>query len=295
MAERPTEPSAGQPFNRGREDTVVRPFPTGEPLNGEARTDGKVMPPMPTNGQPATKEQRRPSAPPDTPPSNRAVERPTAETTVPTQRKPASPPSPSSPKPSGPPPQARNASPATQPTPVVPVAPASAPEKQAPVDRQARQAKRVRTKAQKAPKPAKPARKDRSAEKKTAAAPRPGRRARLRMTRIDPWSVMKTSFLLSIALGVVTVVSVLMVWSVLGAADVWGSINQTVQDVVGGQEASTFDIEDYIGTRRVVGFTIIVAAIDVVLLTAIATLAAFLYNMSASLLGGIEVTLAEDN
>ena len=86
-----------------------------------------------------------------------------------------------------------------------------------------------------------------------------------------------------------------MVWSVLGAADVSASINQTVQDVVGGQEASNFDIEDYIGTRRVVGFTIIVAAVDVVLLTAIATLGAFLYNMSASLLGGIEVTLAEDN
>ena len=34
--------------------------------------------------------------------------------------------------------------------------------------------------------------------------------------------------------------------------------------------------------------------VDVVLLTAIATLSAFLYNMSASLLGGIEVTLAED-
>ena len=106
---------------------------------------------------------------------------------------------------------------------------------------------------------------------------------------------MKTSFLLSIALGIVTVVSVLMVWTVLDAADVWASINQTVQDVVGGQEASTFDIEDYLGTRRVVGFTMIVAAIDVVLLTAICTLGAFLYNMSASLLGGVEVTLAEDN
>jgi hypothetical protein len=115
------------------------------------------------------------------------------------------------------------------------------------------------------------------------------------MTRIDPWSVMKTSFLLSIALGIVIVVSVLMVWSVLSAADVWSSINQTVQDVVGGQDASTFDIEDYLGTRRVVGFTMIVAAVDVVLVTAICTLGAFLYNMSASLLGGIEVTLAEDH
>jgi hypothetical protein len=119
------------------------------------------------------------------------------------------------------------------------------------------------------------------------------RRARLRMTRIDPWSVMKTAFLLSIALGIVIVISVFMVWSVLDAADVWASINQTVRDVT-GETATPFDIEDYLGTRRVVGFSMIVAAVDVVLLTAIATLGAFLYNMSASLLGGIEVTLAED-
>lgn len=127
-----------------------------------------------------------------------------------------------------------------------------------------------------------------------ADAPKASRRARLRMTRIDPWSVMKTAFLLSIALGIVVVVSVFMVWSVLDAADVWSSINQTVRDVLGGESATTFDIEDYLGTRRVVGFAMIVAAVDVVLLTAIATLGAFLYNMSASLLGGIEVTLAED-
>ena len=45
---------------------------------------------------------------------------------------------------------------------------------------------------------------------------------------------------------------------------------------------------------RVLGFTMLVSVIDVVLITAIATLGAFLYNMAASLLGGIEVTLAED-
>ena len=127
-----------------------------------------------------------------------------------------------------------------------------------------------------------------------AASKRPARRARLRLTRVDPWSVMKTAFLLAIAFGVVTVVSVLMVWSVLGAAGVWESINATVQNVVGDDTATTFDIENYLGTSRVLGFTLLVAVIDVVLLTAIATLAAFLYNMAAALLGGIEVTLAED-
>lgn len=133
-----------------------------------------------------------------------------------------------------------------------------------------------------------------SAAKKAAVGGRLPRRARLRLSRVDPWSVMKTAFLLSIAFGVVTVVSVLMVWSVLGAAGVWDSINQTVQDIVGGKDSTSFDIQNYVGTSRVIGFTMLVAVIDVILLTAIATLGAFLYNMAAALLGGIEVTLAED-
>jgi len=135
-------------------------------------------------------------------------------------------------------------------------------------------------------------------EDSSAARPasgRPPRRARLRLTRVDPWSVMKTSFLLSIAFAIVTVVSVAMVWAVLGGAGVWDSINATVSDVVGEESASEFDIENYLGTSRVLGFTMLIAAIDVVLLTAVATLTAFLYNMSAALLGGIDVTLAEDN
>src|SRR5262245_56253689 len=101
---------------------------------------------------------------------------------------------------------------------------------------------------------------------------RPPRRARLRLTRIDPWSVMKTAFLLAVAFGVVTVVSVFIVWSVLAAAGVWDSINQTVQDVVGGQDAAGWDVEKYVGISRVMGFTMLVAVVDVVLITAIATL-----------------------
>jgi len=121
---------------------------------------------------------------------------------------------------------------------------------------------------------------------------KPTRQARLRLARVDPWSVMKVAFLLSVALGVVCVVAVAIVWGVLGAAGVWGSVNQSVQNIVGGN--STFNVSDYIGTSRVLGFTMIVSVIDVVLLTAVATLAAFLYNMAAALLGGVELTLTEE-
>jgi Transmembrane domain of unknown function (DUF3566) len=105
---------------------------------------------------------------------------------------------------------------------------------------------------------------------------------------------MKTAFLLSIAFGIVAVVAVAVVWSVLGAAGVWDSINKTVSDVLGGDSAQNFDVRNYVGTSRVLGFTMFVAVIDVVLVTAISTLGAFLYNLAAALLGGVEVTLAED-
>lgn len=121
------------------------------------------------------------------------------------------------------------------------------------------------------------------------------RRAQLRLTRVDPWSVMKTAFLLSIAFAIVTVVSVFIVWSVLGVAGVWDSINSTIADVLGSEGSGDFDVENYVGMSRVLGFTMLIAAVDIVLITAMATLGAFLYNLSAALLGGIEVTLAEED
>lgn len=116
------------------------------------------------------------------------------------------------------------------------------------------------------------------------------RRARLRLTQVDAWTVLKTSFLLSIALGIVSVVAVAVIWTVLGVAGVFDSLNDTIQTLLGND----FRIQDYIGTGRILGFTMIFAVINVVLLTVIGTLAAFLYNLAATLLGGVEVTLTED-
>jgi hypothetical protein len=120
------------------------------------------------------------------------------------------------------------------------------------------------------------------------------RRARLRLTHVDPWSVMKTSFLLSIAVGIVMVVAVGIVWSVLGAAGVWDSIDSAVADVA-GDTGTAFRIEDYLGTSRVMGITMLLAVVDVFLITVVATLGAFLYNLAAALLGGLEVVFAEED
>ena len=120
------------------------------------------------------------------------------------------------------------------------------------------------------------------------------RKARLRLARIDPWSVMKTSFLFSIAFGVMLVVAMFALWSVLASSGALESANSFINILIGDPNGTNFDIEQYLSMNRVMGLTVVLAAIDVVILTALATLFAFLYNLAATVLGGLEVTLAED-
>ncbi|MET9313303.1 DUF3566 domain-containing protein [Kribbella sp. NPDC003505] len=131
-------------------------------------------------------------------------------------------------------------------------------------------------------------------EAKTSSRPQT-RKARLRMSRIDPWSVMKTAFLLAIAFGIVTWVAVFIVWSAIGAAGVFDNINSTVQEVLGTPAGEPFRVENYINTGKVMGFTTLLACADVLIITALATLGSFLYNIAATLLGGLEVTLASED
>lgn len=127
-----------------------------------------------------------------------------------------------------------------------------------------------------------------------SARPRTVRRAKLRVVRLDPWSVTKASFLLSIAFGIMCVVAVFLIFSIMNASGLWDSVNSTIQGVVDQKPKDAFDIKDYVGMNRIMGITMLISAIDVVIITALATLGAFIYNMAASLLGGVEVTLAED-
>ncbi|MDN5804538.1 MAG: DUF3566 domain-containing protein, partial [Microlunatus sp.] len=138
------------------------------------------------------------------------------------------------------------------------------------------------------------------AQQTPAAAPRPRavrrtRKARLRLSRLDPWSVMKTSFLFSIAAGIMLVVAVYVVWTVMATSGLFDSINEIVGSVVSTPGDTTpFRVEEYINTQKVMGITALIACVDVVIFTALATLGSFLYNLAATMLGGLEITLAED-
>jgi hypothetical protein len=122
------------------------------------------------------------------------------------------------------------------------------------------------------------------------AAPRP-RRIRLTVTRVDPWTVLRLSFLLSIATAVITVVALLVLWSMLSAAGVFDSVDGTLDSVFGD---SALTVTEYFGFGRVLSISLLIGAIDVVLITALATIGAFLFNLAASLVGGLEVSVTDE-
>jgi hypothetical protein len=129
-----------------------------------------------------------------------------------------------------------------------------------------------------------------------AAAPTAARsrRARLVLTRLDPWSVMKLSFLLSIALGIITVVAVMVLWNVLDAMGVFTTVSTTYSELTTSEQGVGTDLMQYLGFSRVMGVATIIAAVNVVLITALLTLGAFLYNVTSALVGGLHVTLSDE-
>ncbi|MCA5894123.1 DUF3566 domain-containing protein [Isoptericola sp. NEAU-Y5] len=131
-----------------------------------------------------------------------------------------------------------------------------------------------------------------TAEVSAAAAREAGpRRVRLSVSRVDPWSVMKLAFLLSVAIGLITVVATMVVWYVLNDMGTFATIQDFLQQTIGN---GTLNIVQFIAFDRIVSVAVLIAIVDIVLLTAIATIMAILYNVTAALVGGVHLTLTDE-
>ena len=119
------------------------------------------------------------------------------------------------------------------------------------------------------------------------------RRARLLISKVDPWSVLKMAFLLSVALGIVTVVAAIVLWTVLDLTGIFDQVDSLL-GTLAGSEGGGFELKKVASLGQVASFATIIAVVNVVLLTALSMLAAVLYNISATLVGGIGVTLTDD-
>ncbi|MCZ9884331.1 DUF3566 domain-containing protein [Arthrobacter sp. B2a2-09] len=119
------------------------------------------------------------------------------------------------------------------------------------------------------------------------------RRARLLVSKVDPWSVLKMAFLLSVALGIVTVIAAIVLWTVLDLTGIFNQVDSLL-GTLAGSESGGFELKKVASLGQVASFATIIAVVNVVLLTALSMLSAVLYNISATLVGGIGVTLTDD-
>ena len=119
------------------------------------------------------------------------------------------------------------------------------------------------------------------------------RRARLVVQKVDTWSVAKLIFLLSIALGIVTVVASVILWLFLQASGAFPGVNQLISSL--GTGSTTVDISQMISLGQVALVTTIFAVVNTVVFTLLGMIAAILYNLAAKLVGGVTLTLSDES
>lgn len=122
------------------------------------------------------------------------------------------------------------------------------------------------------------------------------RKAHLTVSRVEPWSVMKFSFVVSLVAFIVLFVAITVIYVTLSMLGVFDELTNMINALLEGDGA-----EDELGLNpaawfspgRVLGYTGVVGALNIVLITALSTVSAMLYNLVADLVGGVDVTLSE--
>jgi hypothetical protein len=115
------------------------------------------------------------------------------------------------------------------------------------------------------------------------------RRVRVAIRKISPWSVLKVSLVFYFCMMLVILVGFVILYAVLSAAGILDSIAELLTGVGFGDAQGNFDFD-----RGYIFRTLfLIGLVSTGLWAAFTVFLAFLYNLIADLLGGIEVTLVE--
>ena len=90
----------------------------------------------------------------------------------------------------------------------------------------------------------------------------------MQIRRIDPWSVLKVSLVLSVALFFVWMIAVAFLYLVLGGMGVWSKLNSNVGDLLTSASGSGGEL---VSSGTIFGGAALIGLVNIVLLTAMAT------------------------
>jgi Transmembrane domain of unknown function (DUF3566) len=128
----------------------------------------------------------------------------------------------------------------------------------------------------------------RAPRKKRAAKPREiyERRYVQTVRSVDLWSVLKVSICFYLCSLVVLLVSGVMLWWIASASGVIGNVEKFIGDLVDNKDFRFL-------SWQVLRATTLIGLVIVCILTVMTVLAAAFYNLFSELLGGVEVTVVE--
>ncbi|MGJ0205065.1 DUF3566 domain-containing protein [Leucobacter sp. gxy201] len=113
----------------------------------------------------------------------------------------------------------------------------------------------------------------------------PAKQVRLKLVFIDFWSAVKFSFLISICLAIVSVVSTILIYTVLMQTGVFGQVDSLFMDIVGDENS----LMNIIGFPQVLGFAVVVAILNIIVGTVLGAISALVYNLLVRVLGGFQL------
>jgi transmembrane protein DUF3566 len=126
-----------------------------------------------------------------------------------------------------------------------------------------------------------------------AGSKRSARQAHLTISRVEPWSVMKFSFVVSLVAFVILFVAVSVLYGALSGLGVFDSLQRVVTSVTSSQGSTGVNAKAWFSASRVLGYTALLGSLNIVLITAMSTIGSVVYNLTSRLVGGVEVTLRE--
>ena len=121
--------------------------------------------------------------------------------------------------------------------------------------------------------------------KKSGRRPSIGKQVRLKLVYVDFWSAVKLSFLIALCLGIVTIVATFLVFTVLNGTGIFEKVDALYADIAG----SSADLASTLSIGNVMGFAVVVAILNTVVITALGAVYAVLYNLSVKITGGLLV------
>lgn len=113
----------------------------------------------------------------------------------------------------------------------------------------------------------------------------PAKQVRLKLVYVDFWSAVKFSFLVSICLAIVSVVSTILIYTVLMQTGVFGEIDSLFMDIVGEDNS----LMKLIGFPQVLGLSVVVGILNVIVGTALGAIGSLVYNLLVRVLGGFQL------